>query len=194
MLTTMMLALTLTSLKLEAPQFQKAPKMELDLPSVPKLEALEGPAKSRVELNLRKGEETGTLQASPVKVEEIQIAQAFVQGSRGLRALEPVDTFLLAAAPAQLPSFRACVRVASPDRMPARVRVQLRLPGGAEVASVSRSVSFEKEWADVVFDFANLKVAHGGTYKLVVTLDGEFAAEAPLEVRVLKQAAVSSGR
>ena len=193
MMTTLLLALTLTSLKIDAPQFQ-APKVQLDLPGMPKAEGLQGPSARDEDLTSRKAVETDTMKATPPRLEELQLSKSFVATSRGLRALEPVDAFLVVAVPAQLPTFKVCARVASPDKMPSRVKVQIKLPGGAELASASKNVSFDKDWADVVFDFANLKVLQGGTYKVVVSLDGAPAAELPLEIKQVKQAAESAGR
>jgi hypothetical protein len=193
MMTSLILALALTSLKIEAPQYQ-APKMQLDLPGVPKAEGLSAPSAKDEDLTAQKAVATDTMKLTPASVEELQLSKSFVATARGLKALEPVDTFLVATVPAQLPTFKACVRVSSPDKMPTRVKVQLKLPGGAEFVSFSKNISFEKDWAEVVFDFTTLKVEQGGVYKVVVSLDGAPAAELPLEIKQAKQAAQSSGR
>lgn len=193
MMTSLLLALTLTGIKIEAPQFQ-APKLELELPGVPRVEGLQRRAAETAELGAREVEQTETLKVSPARVEEVQLARSFVPTRRGLKALEPVDAFLVATLPAQLPLFQACVRVSSAERVPTRVKVQVRLPGGAELWSATKTVSFEKEWSDVVFDLAALPVRQPGAYRVVVSLDGEPAAEAALEIKQLRQAAESSGR
>jgi hypothetical protein len=193
MLSTLVLALTLSSLKIEAPQIH-APKMQLDLPGVPKVEGLQGPSAESRDLTARQAEQSETMKLSPAKVEEVQLGRSFAATERGLRAVEPVDAFLVSSMPAQLPAVKACVRLASPDRMPARVKVQVKLPGGAELASAIRVVTFDKEWADVLFDLGSLKVGQAGSYSVVVSLDGAPVAEQTLEVRQVKQAAESSGR
>lgn len=193
MMTSIMLALTLASLKIEAPQFQ-APKMDLDLPGVPRVEGLQGRAAKAPEFDTRKVEESETLKVSPARVEEVQLSKSFVPTRRGLKAIEPVDAFLVASLPAQLPAFKACVRVSSAERIPTRVKVQVRLPGGAELWSATKTVSFEKESTDVVFELGALDVRQAGSYRVVVSLDGEQAAEAGLEIKQLKQAAEPSGR
>lgn len=194
-MTSLLVALTLTSLKIEAPQFQTPPKlMPVDLPAVPKVDVQLQATTKDADLTSRTPVESSTMKATPVKLEEVQLSKSFVSTSRGLRALEPVDTFVVTSTPAQLPSFKACVRVGSPDRMPTRVRVQVKLPGGAELTSASKMVWFEQEAMDVVFDFAALKISHAGAYKVVVSLDGSPVADLPLEVRSIKQAAEESGR
>jgi len=193
MMTALILALTMSGLKIEAPQLATQ-RIDLDLPGMPTAEGLQAPTAQPSELKSQQAVETGSMRASPARVEEVQLGKSFVATSRGLKAVEPVDGFLVTGLPAQLPTFKVCVRVSSPDKMPTRVKVQLRLPGGAQVLGFSKPTSFEREWTDVVFELAALKVQHAGVYTVVVSLDGDKALELPLEIREIKQAAVSSGR
>ncbi|MGC4115961.1 MAG: hypothetical protein QM765_15515 [Myxococcales bacterium] len=195
MMTSLLLALTLTSLKIETPQFQAPVKLApIDLPSVPKVEGELKAAGKEAEITAREAPESSTIKLAPARLEEAQVGRGFVATGRGLKATEPIDSLSLPKLPAQAPAFKACVRVASPDRTPTRVKAQIKLPNGTELASVSRTVWFDGEWADVVFDFATLQLHVPGTYKVVFSLDGSVVAELPLEVRSLKQAAEPSGR
>jgi hypothetical protein len=193
MMTSLVLALVMGSLKIETPQIA-APRVELDLPEVPTADGLRGPSATPTNLTARKAVQTETMQASPAAVEEVQLSKSFVSTARGLKAIEPVDSFLVTGLPAQLPSFKACVRVSSPDKMPTRVKLQVKLPGGGEALSLSKTVAFDRQSADVVFDLGSLKVQHSGTYSVVVSLDGAQVAQLPLEIREIKQTAESSGR
>lgn len=195
MMTSLLLALTLTSLKLETPQFSAPAKLQpIDLPAVPKVEGQLRSAGRDAELTAREAPESATIKLAPARLEEAQVGRDFVASGRGLKTTDPVDSVSLPRLPATMPAFKACARVASPDRTPTRVKVQLRMPNGTELVSVSKTVWFDGEWADVVFDFASVKVHAAGSYKVVFSLDGSPVAELPLEVRSLKQAAEPSGR
>ena len=193
--TMLMLALVLGSLKLEAPQFEGPAKLQpIDLPAIPKVEGKLRATGKGADLTTRGAIESDTIKLAPARLEAFQLGRSFVATGRGLRAMEPLQVVAVPRLPGQLPAFKTCARVVSPDRTPTRVRVQVKHPNGTELTSVSRSVWFNGEWADVVFDFAALRVHDPGVYKLVFSLDGVAVAELPLEVRSLKQAAELSGR
>lgn len=188
-----LLGLALAALKVDAPLIE-APKIRLELPGAPRAEGLREPAAQGADLAARPTIETDTLRGSPVHVEQVQISRSFTSTPRGLKATQPVDSFVVAAMPVQLPVLKVCVRVSSPDRMPARIRVQLRLPGGGELATSSRHLVFDTDWVDALFELPSLTVTQAGTYRVVVSLDGTPAAELPLEIRELKQRPVVSRR
>ena len=195
MLTSLLLALTLTSLKIETPQFQAPVKQQpINLPGVPKVEGELRATGRDAELTARDAPESATIKLAPARLEEAQVGRGFVATSRGLKATEPIDAVSLPKLPATMPAFKACARVASPDRTPTRLEIQIKMPNGSDLASLSRTVWFDGEWADVVFDFTTLQIHAPGTYKVVFSLDGSVVAELPLEVRSLKQAAEPSGR
>ncbi|HEY3449547.1 MAG TPA: hypothetical protein VGK67_24555 [Myxococcales bacterium] len=195
MMTSLLLALTLTSLKIETPQFQAPVKLQpINLPGVPKVEGQLRSTERDADLVARDAPESTTIKLAPARLEEAQVGRSFVASGRGLKATDPIDSVSLPKLPAALPAFKACARVVSPDRTPTRVKIQIKMPNGTELASVSRTVWFDGEWADVLFDFASVKVHGPGTYKVVFSLDGSAVAELPLEVRSLKQAAEPSGR
>lgn len=191
----LVLALTLGSLKLDATQFQGPTKLQpINLPAIPKIEGKLQTTAKDADLAPPATGHSDTIKLAPARLEEAQMGRSFVTSGRGLKAMDPFESVSLPRLPSQIPAFKACARVASPDRTPTRVKVQVKLPSGGELTSASRSVWFDGEWADVVFEFPALKVDAPGVYKLVFSLDGSAVAELPLEIRSLKQAAEPSGR
>jgi len=193
--TTLLVALALSSLKIDAVQFQGPAKLQpISLQAIPKAEGNFQSAGKDAALTPRANGGSDTIKLAPARLEEAQLGRSFVASGHGLKVLDPMDSVSLPRVPAQLPAFKACARVASPDRTPTRIKVQIKLPNGGELTSASRSIWFDGEWADVVFEFAALKVDAPGVYKVVFSLDGSAVAELPLEIRSLKQAAEPSGR
>jgi len=176
----LLLSLFVLAPKIEPPRVE-LPKLDIALPEVPDASGLVATARE-ASLDSQTGSELSPATAAAPRVVSVQIARDFVPSPAGLRAVGALDAFVVPAFPARL-SFQTSVRLVSPDRMPARLKVQIKTPGGIELASASRAVTFDKDEAEVVLRWDSVTVRQEGDHRVVVSLDGVLAAEQPLGVK-----------
>jgi hypothetical protein len=175
----LLLALVVMVPKIDVPRLDTS-KIHLDLPNMPTANGLVATPKDDA-LTAQKTDDSAAKEA-PAKVVSVQVAHEFAPTAEGMIAVSPVSTFVATTFPTRL-FFQTNVRVASAaGHLPAWLKVQVRTPGGLELASTTRAVSFEKDIADAVFKWEALLVQGPGDYLLTVKLDGVVASEVPLRV------------
>ncbi len=168
------------------------PKLQLELPEVPKAEGLSGSARQeeaqpkQTAGDLRSGAGVPGQASAPAKLVSAVHARDFRASAEGHKPLGRIDSFTVPGLPARIAPFKTCLRLRSPSRAPAMVKASLRSPAGEELLSSRAEVSFSSnEEVELVVDWDGFQATRGGDYHLVVLIDGAQAEDlmVPVEVR-----------
>jgi hypothetical protein len=174
--------------KVEPIEKIERPKIDLQLPDMPKADGLKGPAKADEPMQAKQA--SGDLrssqnpQVSGAKVLGVTHAKDFTQTKNGYKPVASIGSFTVGSLPAKTGAFKTCVKVGSSDGVPVSLRTSIKSPGGNDMGSSERvDVTFgTAESMDVVIDWPGFEASVAGEYKLVVLLDGKPAGEFPLVV------------
>ncbi len=171
--------------KLDPAPKLESPKLQIELPELPDADGLAGPAKPR-EPDLRRAPSdlNGAARSGSARLETIVHARDFSAGAKGRAPLGRIDSFLVEGLPSSLPPFKSLLRLVSPERVPATVRVRLVSPGGEVLLSSRAEVSFgSNEVMELVVDWEGFRAMSEGDYKVVVDVDAK-TSEHPLPLKV----------
>ena len=168
-----------------APKFE-APKLEMKLPPLPKVESLSGPApREALETRQAASDQRASERPAGAKVASIVHAREFARGAEGgFKPVSRFDALTVSGLPSRIAAFKTCVRLTSGDRLPVVVRAAVKAPSGEELLSSRAEVSFgSRGMMEVVIDWEGFTVSRTGDFKLAVSLDGAPSGEFPLPVQ-----------
>jgi hypothetical protein len=189
----MLCALLLASLaaapKIEPIPKMEAPKINLDLPKVPKADGLSGTAR---EQQAEPKQTAGDLRSqagmpgagAPAKLASAVNAKDFVVATGGRKPVGRIDAFTVPGLPARISGFKTCLKLVSGSGAPVTVRAVLRSPSGEELLSSRAEVAFTSgEQMELVIEWDGFEARNAGDYHLVVFLDGAQAGDYLLPVQ-----------
>ncbi|MGI5864183.1 MAG: hypothetical protein ACOX6T_19305 [Myxococcales bacterium] len=170
--------------KLEPAPKLESPKLEIELPELPNTDGLEGPARQKEPELRRAGSDLhGAAQDGAAKLESIVHARDFSVGAKGRAPVGRIDSFVVEGLPSSIPPFKSLLRLVSPGKVPAIVRVRIVSPGGEELLASRAEVSFgSNEVMELVIDWEGFRAVREGDYKVVVDVDGK-TSEHPLALK-----------
>ncbi len=151
-----------------------APKIDLQLPGLPKLDGVKGAA-----------EEPGVAAEGPPVLEKVEHARDFDANTGGRKPRGPViKEFRVKSLPATTEAFKTLLRLKSPGGKPLRLDLNLLAPDGAVVADTSTDVSFPygKDTMELVVKWDGIAAKAAGTYVIEVLAGGQKLGAAPIEI------------
>ena len=152
-----------------------APKIDLQLPGLPKLDGVKGAA-----------EEPGAPSAEgPPVLEKVEHARDFDANTGGRKPRGPViKEFRVKSLPATTEAFKTLLRLKSPGGKPLRLELNLLAPDGTVVADTSTDVSFPygKDTMELVVKWDGIAAKAAGTYVIEVLAGGQKLGAAPIEI------------
>lgn len=185
MYTALLVLLLLSAPPKATPKFEKppkieAPKLDLALPDLPKADGLEAPVQPKDQEtrqapgSLRAGTGQPGEKQTEIKLEALEHAFDFTRSAKGYKAVRRIDALAVPGLPANLPAFKTMLRLASPDRIPATVRVRIQTPDGQDLLSSRIDVDFvDNEVMELVVEWEGFQAARLGDYRIVVDIDGK---------------------
>lgn len=174
---------------LKAPPRAEPPKVDLNLPGVPKAEGLSEPSRpATLESKQSAGDLRSSLEPagrSRASISSVLHAKDFSATAKGHTPVGRIDALTSAAFPAQFGTFKTCMTVVSTDGLPVVLKASLRSPSGTEILASRADVHFDSGGGrrDVVIEWESFQAAQAGPYVIAVTLDGRAAGELPLPIR-----------
>ena len=165
----------------------ETPKIDLQLPDMPKADGLNGPAKGDEPMQAKQAAgdlRAGSPPANVAKVLSVVHARDFAATKAGYKPVSRLDSFAMGTLPAKTGAFKSCVRVGTSDGVPVTLRATIKSPAGNEMLSSDRvDVTFGSMASiDVVIDWPGFEASTAGEYHLLVMLDGKVSGEFPLAV------------
>lgn len=166
--------------KLKGSMKQKAPKLDLGLPTfsaLPKGDDLEKVEEKKPEE--RKATAPGE---PPYSVVSVQHGKGFLRTPTGAKPSAPYPAVVASGAPLMTEKFSTVVRVRAPEKKNTSIELAVLDPRGDTMMEASGQLSFKGEEADWTVDWDPTGIRAAGDYQVLVRVGGNPLGTFPLKV------------